>query len=217
MTLRPLALAALLASLAGCGVPYAVGSTPTTVAPREVEPSVVLQVASAKRDLDRDEAPRAGGLSVGNEARLGLDDRSDIGVRLLGLGTVAATYKRRLTGAAGGDRGAALLLGGGIVGLSHFHLEGTLVASAGPVDPAGRVVPYGGVRVQDLTPFADDARDSSPAVGLFLGSRFGWPDLAIAPEIGVFYSPSDLARDDDVIVVPSVTVRGDRLRKALGL
>lgn len=217
MSLRPSALLVLLIGLVGCGVPYSVGTTAATVAPRGVEPSVVLQVASAKRDLDRDEAPRAGGLSVGNEARLGLDDRSDIGVRLLGLGTVSATYKRRLTGDADGDRGTALLVGGGIVGLSHFHAEATLVGSPGPVDEAGRIVPYGGVRVQDLTPFADDALDTAPAVGVFVGSRFGWPDLAIAPEVGVFYSPSSLARDDDVIIVPSVTVRGDRLRKALGL
>lgn len=217
MPLRPVVLSVLLAGLAGCGVPYSVGTTAATVAPREVEPSVVLQVASVKRDLDRDEAPRAGGLSIGNEARLGLDARSDIGVRLLGLGTVSATYKRRLTGDVGGDRGVSLLVGGGIVGLSHLHAEATLVGSPGPVDPARRITPYGGLRVQDLTPFGDDALDTAPAVGVFLGGWFGWPDLAVAPEVGVFYSPTDLARDEDVIIVPSVTVRGDRLRKALGL
>ncbi|MEM1117554.1 MAG: hypothetical protein AAF845_07140 [Bacteroidota bacterium] len=217
MPLRPVVLLVAALGLAGCGVPYAVGTTASTVAPREVEPSVMLQVASAKRDLDRDDEPASGGLSIGNEARLGLDDRSDIGIRLMGLGTVTATYKRRLAGDVEGDRGAALIVGGGVVGLSHLHAEATLVVSPGPVDPAQRITPYGGIRVQDLTAFGNDAVDTAPAVGAFLGGRFGWPDLAIAPEIGVFYSPSDLAGDDDLVVVPSVTVRGDRLRKALGL
>lgn len=217
MLRRSAALLAAALGLAGCGVPYSVGTTASTVAPREVEPSVVLQIASAKRDLDEGDAPRSGGLSIGNEARLGLDAHSDIGVRLLGLGTVTATYKRRLSGDPDGDRGAALIVGGGIVGLSHLHAEATLVVSPGPIDPARRITPYGGLRVQDLTAFGNDALGSAPALGGFLGGRFGWPDLAIAPEIGVFYSPSDLAGDDDLIVVPSVTVRGDRLRKALGL
>ncbi len=104
-----------------------------------------------------------------------------------------------------------------MIGASHFHAEATLVASPGPLPGARRIVPYGAVRLQDLSPFGRDALASSPAVGLVVGGRFGWPDLAISPEIGLFYSPSPLAGDDDVIVVPSVTVRGDRLRKALGL
>ena len=58
---------------------------------------------------------------------------------------------------------------------------------------------------------------TTAAVGVFAGARFGWPDLAVSPELGVFYSPSPLFRDDDLIIVPSVTVRGDRLRRALGL
>ncbi len=211
-----LVAAALAVSLGGC-VSYAVGSTARTVSPRETEPSVVLQVASGRRDVDRDSEPGRAGFSVGNEARLGLDDRSDVGVRILGLGSITASYKRRLTGPVEGDAGSALMVGAGIVGLSHLHAEATLVVSGGPVDPLRRITPYGGLRVQDLTPFGDDALNSAPAVGAFVGSRFGWPDLAVSPEIGVFYSPSPLRGDDDLIVVPSVTVRGERLVKALGL
>lgn len=211
-----LVLATLTVSLGGC-VSYAVGTTARTAKPREVEPSVILQVASGRRDLERGDKPGRVGFTVGNEARLGLDDRSDIGVRILGLGSITATYKRRLTGAVGGAAGAALLVGGGIVGTSHLHAEVTLVVSGGPIDAERRITPYGGLRVQDLTPFGDGDLNSSPAIGAFLGGRFGWPDLAISPELGVFYSPSPLAFDDDVIVVPSVTVRGDRLVKALGL
>ena len=202
--------------LAGC-VPYTVGSTPATVAPREIEPSAVLQVASGRRDLDRDDEPGGTALMLGNEARLGLDERSDVGVRLIGLGSLTASYKRRLTGPIEGDAGTSLIVGAGVIGASHFHLEATVVASPGPIEGAPRVVPYGALRLQDLTPFSDDALDTPVALGLVVGGRFGWPDLGLSPEIGVFYSPSPLAGDDDVIVVPSVTVRGDRLRKALGL
>jgi hypothetical protein len=212
-----LTAAALAAGLAGC-VPYAVGSTPATVAPREVEPRVVAQVTSSRRNLDEDADDVGGvGLTVGNEARLGLDERSDVGFQILGLGSITATYKRRLTGDVGGDEGAALVVGGGVVGTSHLHAEATLVASPGPIDEARRVVPYGGVRVQDLTPLADDALGSSPAVGVFGGARFGWPDLALSPELGLFYSPSPVRGGSDLVVVPSISVRGERLVRALGL
>jgi len=216
--LLPLAsvLAVLAAGLGGC-VPYAVGGTPTTVAPREVEPSVVLQAVSSRRDLDEGDEPAGAGFQIGNEARLGLDDRSDVGVRTIGLGSVTATYKRRLAGAPGEDRGTSVLVGAGLVRASHLHLEATVVASAGPLAAAPHITPYGGLRMQDLTPFAGDGIASGPAVGVFFGSRFGWPDLAVSPEVGVFYSPSPLRGDRNVIVVPSVTVRGERIRKALGL
>ena len=210
-----LACLALLVSsgLAGC-VPYAVGTTPGVVAPQAVEPSVTLQAVSSRRDLGADAEPKGAGLALANAARLGLDGRSDIGVQLTGIGGLTATYKRQLSGA--GDRGAAIIVGGGIVGTSHLHAEATLVASPGPLAAAPLVTPYGGVRVQDLTPFADGLA-SGPAVGLFVGGRFGWPDLAISPELGLFYSPSPLVGDEDVIVVPSVTLRGERIRRALGL
>lgn len=208
-----LVLCALLAT-SGC-VPYAVGGTPRTVPERQVEPSVTLQIASARRDVDRGDRANRPTFAVTNEARLGLDAVSDVGVRLTGFG-LSATYKRRLSGVANTDRGVAVMLGGGVVGLSHLHWEGTLVAS-GLIPQTDRVVPYYGVRAQGLVPFSDDAEDSSPAVGGFLGARVGWPDLAIAPELGVFYSPSPVRRDSPWILVPSVTVRGERLVKALGL
>ena len=205
-----------LGLLSGC-VPYAVGTTADTAAPREVQPSAVLQVVSSRRDLDRGDEPRGAGLALGNSARLGLDQRSDIGVQIIGLGSITASYKRRLTGPLESDRGTALIVGAGVIGTSHLHTEATFVASPGALVIAPHVVPYGGVRVQDLTPFGNDALNSSPAIGLFAGGRFGWPDLALSPELGIFYSPSPLRGDRNVIVVPSVTVRGDRLRKALGL
>ena len=215
-----LTLLALVASVtvgaSGC-VPYSVGATAATVAPREIEPSTILQVTSGRRDLLEDDEPKGAGLMLGNEARLGLDARSDVGVRIVGLGSVTATYKRRLAGLPGQDAGVSLLVGAGVVGATHLHAEATLVASPGPLAPASQIVPYGAIRLQDLTAFAPDALGSAPALGLVIGGRFGWPDLAVSPELGVFYSPSPFAGDDDLILVPSVTVRGDRLRKALGI
>lgn len=218
MRLRPslLFLLPIVAGLAGC-VPYTVGSTAATVAPREIEPSTILQVTSGRRDLLEDDEPKGAGLMLGNEARLGLDPWSDVGVRIVGLGSLTATYKRRLSGTPGQDAGVSMLVGAGVIGATHLHAEATLIASPGPLDEARRIVPYGAIRIQDLTPFAPDALASAPAIGLVVGSRFGWPDLAISPELGVFYSPSPLPGDEDLILVPSVTVRGDRLRKALGL
>ena len=213
---RLLAAALALAGLAGC-VPYAVGSTPATVAPRAVEPSATLQIASSRRDLDRDDGPKGAALMLSNEARLGLDDRSDVGLRLLGLNSLTATYKRRLAGVPGEDRGVSVVVGAGVIVPNYFHLEATAIASPGPLEAAPQITPYAALRLQDLTPFADDALGSSPALGLVVGGRFGWPDLALSPEVGVFYSPSPVFGGDDVIIVPSVTIRGDRLRKALGI
>jgi len=191
--------------------------TPDTVPERQVSPSAVVQIASGRRALDVDDSPNTDGKAafvIGNEARVGLDDRSDIGVRLLGLGSVTATYKRRLTGRVGTDEGSALLVGAGVVGLTHFHLEATVVTA---YPTGGPVVPYGGARVQHLVPFTEDALSPTPALGVFGGARFGWSDLSISPELGVFYSPSPTGRDSDIIYAPSVTVRGDRLMRALGM
>lgn len=206
-----LAFCVLLLAASGC-VPYAVGTTAATVPEREVLPSAVVQIASANRALDRGDLRGAPTVSIGNETRLGLGPRSDVGVRLLGLGSLVATYKRRLSGT--GDAGTALLVGAGVVGTSRVHGEITLVRSFAA---RGRVVPYGGVRAQAMAAFAGDAIDVPPAVGVFGGGRFGWPDLALSPEVGVFYSPSPLARDGAVVIVPSLTVHGDRLMRALGL
>ena len=188
-----------------------------TVPAREVSPSAMVQLTSGRRALvDDDNVNESGkaGFIIGNEARVGLDERSDVGVRLLGLGSLTATYKRRLSGRVGTDEGASVIVGAGVVRLTHFHLEGTLV-TAYPTD--GLVVPYGGVRVQHLIPFSEDAESVAPAIGLFGGGQFGWDDLGLSPELGIFYSPDPRRLDSSIIYAPSVTFRGDRLIRALGL
>jgi len=209
-----LALAATLVAsgLAGCAVPYSVGATAATAPVRTVVPAGIVQIASADRALETTDRATGAVATIGTEARFGLDPHSDVGVRVLGAGTFVTSYKRRLSG--DGEVGTALLVGAGVVGLRWFHGEATLVRAW----PArGQVTPYAGVRVQSMTPFAGDAAEVPPAVGVFAGGRIGWPDLAVSPEVGVFYSESPLRGDSPLLIVPSVTVHGDRLMRALGL
>jgi hypothetical protein len=212
-------LAGLVVLVSGC-VPYAVGTTAAPAPPRVVVPSATVQVAAGQPDLDPDEddpdaEPRTTTFTLDNEARFGLDAHSDAGVRLVGASGVVATYKRRLLDGGASGLSAALLVGAGVVGLgSHGHVEATLVGS---YPAGGRFLPYGGVRVQHLLPLDDAAPAPEPAVGGFAGLRIGEADLGISPELGLFYSPSDALFASDWVVVPSVTVHGGRLLRALGI
>lgn len=203
--------------LSGC-IPYAVGNTAATVPEGEVDPSGGIQFVSDRRNMEEtpDTPPgeRGGAVAIYNEARLGLDAWSDVGVRLVGAGGAVASYKRRLLGSPGSETGLSVIAGAGIVEATHVHWEATVVASGYEMGP---VLPYGGIRTQGLTPFSSDAASVPVALGGFVGGRIGWNDLSISPEVGVFYQPSEFFGDPDVIVVPSITIRGERLRRALGL
>lgn len=221
MLVRPLTLSAglLAALLAGC-VPYAVGTTPAPAPRGTVLQGATVQVAAGQPDLhpdddDPNDEPRTTTFTIDNEARFGLDADSDAGVRLVGTSGVVATYKRRLVNGGATGLSAAALVGAGVVGLgSHGHVEATLLA-AYPLE--ARLVPYGGVRFQHLLPLDDEAPAPDPAVGLFAGVRLGEADLGISPELGIFYGPSDALFQGDWIIVPSVTVHGNRLLQALGI
>jgi hypothetical protein len=143
---------------------------------------------------------------VDAEARLGLDDASDIGVRVPGGSGFIVTYKRRIAG----DRTSpalALQGGGGFLNFANnAHLELTLIASG---RPGASVVPYGGVRAMQAFPLSDIARSDDPTVGGFGGLRIGRGKVGLSLEVGVFYDPSALElRESDVIVVPSITLHG---------
>ena len=195
-------------------MPYNVGQTARTTPRGAVVPSATFQYASADRLRERD----GPAVLLGNGARLGLDERSDVGLQIVGPGAVV-TYARRLRGTPGLDAGTTLVAGGGILlgGGGNAHGEVSVVTSPGPLGgDFDDLVPYGGLRAQALGPFGNDSEPAF-ALGAFGGVRFGEPDLAIAPEIGVFYSPSPLFGESDWIVAPSVTVRGAGLLRALGL
>lgn len=201
----------------GC-IPYAVGTTAETAPVRTVVPATVAQVAIGQPKINADpSAPeeRTTSFSFDNEARFGLDERSEAGIRLAGSSGLVATYKRRLT--PGGPRriATALIVGGGLIGLgSHAHFEATFVGSW-PYSQT--MTPYGGIRIQHELALGSDDRSPSPAVGAFAGVRVGQPDLGFSPELGVFFSPTDAFLETDWVVVPSITVHGGRLLRALGI
>jgi hypothetical protein len=144
------------------------------------------------------------------EIRHGLDERSDVGFRLLPAG-VAVNYKRRMGADTSHTRRAlAFITGAGIVNAGeHAHFEATLIASG---RQGGSLTPYGGLRAMQVVPITRGAVHDSPTVGLFGGLRIGNDDFVVSPEVGVFYDRSALhVRSADVIVVPAVTLeRGPR-------
>ncbi|MEM1054488.1 MAG: hypothetical protein AAGI52_03100 [Bacteroidota bacterium] len=203
----------LALALSGCAVPYNVGQTAQTTPKGAVLPDATFQYASHDRlrEPDEDDGPT---FMISNGVHLGLDAYSDVGLRLVGPGAVV-TYARRLTGDPGSEAGTTVIGGGGILlgEGGHAHLEASVVTSS---DPFGELTPYGGARLQFLGPFGSD-NESVGAIGVFGGLRLGQPDLAILPEIGIFYSPTDRFGETSWIVAPSVSVRGEGLLRALGL
>jgi hypothetical protein len=149
---------------------------------------------------------------VDAEARLGLDDRSDIGVRIPSFSGIVANYKRRLNGLSESPGPAvAMMIGGGIVNWGeHAHLEATLMASGAESD---RFTAYGGLRAMQVIPLDRGAVKDNPTLGGFLGTRIGSRLAGISPEIGVFYDHSALhLHKGNILFVPAITLHGDLVR-----
>jgi hypothetical protein len=198
-----------LVAAAAC-IPYTVGSTPQTAPADELQTAAMLYYLPAAVDLvDSTRGRVLVGMDL--EMRFGIDDRSDVGLRLTSFSGGVLTYKRMLTNPEARTP-AAFMVGGGVVNAGdHAHLEASLFM-AGP--EASRVTPYGGLRVMQVFPMVQGAVRDSPTAGGFLGVRLGNRELGVSPEISVFYDRSALGlRDRNVIVVFSVTVHGDRLRR----
>ncbi len=190
----------------GC-IPLTVGSTARPVPEGDWASSTSLYVvpnsfhdSASDRSLSR--------VGVDSEWRFGLDDRSDIGVRIPSASGVVANYKRRLNGASDA-RGAAvaMMVGGGFLNLGdHAHLEATLIASA---EDNRRFTPYGGIRAMQVFPINRGAVHDSPTIGGFFGTRIGSLTAGISPEIGIFYDRSALGiRNGTLLIVPSITLHG---------
>jgi len=191
---------------AGC-IPLTVGSTaqPVPVGERSRTTSFYT-VPNSIRDPVSDQSLARWGMDV--EWRFGVDDHSDVGVRVPSLSGVVANYKRRLNGVSD-DPGAAvaMMVGGGLVNLgTHAQLEATLMASGRDND---RFTPYGGLRAMQVFPISKGAVHDSPTIGGFFGTRFGSLTGGISPEIGVFYDRSALGiRKGTVLIVPAITLHG---------
>ena len=190
-------------------LPYTVGSTARTVPAHETTRTTSWYFIPNAIKMPGDSV--AGPLAGSNfEFRRGLDERSDIGLRLM-PGGVASDYKRRIDGDVTGTRTAfAYIAGAGIVnGGEHFMMQGTLVAS-GREDAA--VVPYGGLRAIHVLPISQGAVTDKPTIGVFGGVQIGDAEFSIRPELGIFYDHSALGlRRGDLIFVPAITLkRGPR-------
>jgi hypothetical protein len=212
--IRLLSSVAVLLLATSC-IPYSTGTTAATVPAGSSTPGVAVYfVPGGIEELTVDST---GGSLVGidMEARFGLDDHSDVGIRLPGVFGVVVDYKRRVTGLDDPDApGVALLVGGGVVnGGDHALGMVGAVASGRRND---RLTPYGGFKVMHVLPLTDDAVSDDPSVGVFAGLRIGTERLGVSPEVAVFYDRSALGlRSNDVIVVPSFTIHGNQLLEAL--
>lgn len=206
----------LVCALPAC-IPYSVGTTARPTPVGEFLPSGTvyfipggLESPTYSEDgEEKKESLSLFGTDVG--ARYGIDEVSDIGLRLSGLSGVVLDYKRLLT--PGPDPAApavAALVGAGVVNLGeHAHFEASLLASG---RESTTLTPYGGVRAMQVVPLSASAVSDSPTIGIFGGVRLGTADLGISPELGIFYDRLALGlRKSNVIVVPSFTFHGSRL------
>lgn len=211
----------LSGALTGC-IPYTVGATAAPVPKGEKTTTMSTWVLPSTMDTTFGQPSSQ--LMVDTEARWGLDDKSDIGARIVGLGFVV-NYKRLLSGPSS-IYDIAVMPGFGIVNYgNHAYVETTLMASkrvrSEPTKSASgwtnQVLPYFGVRVMQVAPIDENAVHDRPTAGGFLGVRFGSADFGVSPEIGVFYDHSALGlRRNDVIVVPSISVHGEELIRTIG-
>jgi len=198
-------------SVAGC-VPYTVATTAQPVPVGEVAPTLIWYSIANGIEVMRDSSIAWVGIDA--EARLGVSDRADVGIRIPSASGLVVTYKYRLS--TNPDRQApaiAVMGGGGLVTWgNHAHFELTLIAS-------GRqklLTPYGGLRVGQVLPLSRDAASDAPTAGGFFGLRIGKEQLGVSAEVGVFYDRSALGvRSSDVIVVPALVLHGQDLINAI--
>lgn len=216
--MHPLRLAPLLllVILPAC-IPYSVGTTARPAPRGEFVPNSTVYFIPGglegptynENGEETTESVSLFGTDV--EARYGIDEVSDIGVRFPGLSGVVLNYKRLLNpGPDPASPAVAALVGAGFVNAGeHAHFEASLLASG---RESSTLTPYGGVRAMQVVPLSSSAVSDSPTIGVFGGLRLGTADVGLSPELGIFYDRSALGlRESSVILVPSVTFHGARL------
>ena len=216
---------ALSAGVSGC-IPYTVGATAAPVPKGEKTTTMSTWVLPSVGDTSEFGSSTAGTtqLMVDMESRWGLTDKSDIGVRITGLGFVV-NHKRLLSGPSSIFDVSVMPAFGLVNWGNHAYFETTLMASKRvKVEPlksangwTNQVLPYYGLRVMQVVPIAENAVHDRPTAGGFVGIRFGSADFGVSPEVGVFYDHSALGvRKSDVIFVPAISVHGDQLIRTIG-
>ena len=210
------ALAALLS--AGACIPYATGTTALTTPRGEMQPSASVYFIPGGLERLTTDSVSGSYLGIDSEFRMGLDERSDLGIRAAGWVGLVLNYKHRIDGRPGAD-GPALsyMVGTGVVNAGeHAYLEASLLASGRAAGDEAGATPYGGVKAMYVLPLVPEAVSDDPTIGAFAGLRIGTAGFAISPELAVFYDRSALGlRDRDWIIVPSFTFHGDELMRRL--
>jgi hypothetical protein len=201
----------MLAATTAC-IPYTVGSTAQTVPPEQKVVTMSGYFIPGGLDPYRDSSSTPW-FGLDPEMRLGISEGIDVGVRLPSFSGIVVNVKRRLGGLDDSSAAIAIMPGIGIVNLGlHAAGELTLIASSRPRNATF----YGGLHVVQVIPISRGAVTDSPTAGGFFGVRLGHEEFGVSPEIGVFYDKSALGlRTRNVIVVPSVTLHGERLISAL--
>lgn len=206
-----LALGAVSVSAIGTGcIPYAVGSTarPAT----QGQTRFTFSSYALPRTLELQKPPKSGtkiGMDI--EARRGISDRADLGIRIPSISGAILTYKRRLDGVSyKSGAGIAAQVGGGVLSYgSHGELEATVIASG---DEKGLFTSYGGLRGVYTVPLMGSYDKDDPVYGGFLGMRLGTSDFGMSVELGVFRDRSQYPTDKrNVAIVPSISFHGDLL------
>lgn len=201
---------AAVASLAGC-LPYPVGSTAQPL------PKGETRVISSWYIIpDGVALPHAGDSArkvppvplrgADLEWRTGIDGASDVAVRFASGSGLILNYKHRIAGRADTTAPAtSLVVAGGFVNFAE-HAFGELgIMTSGPMVD-GRVL-YGGLRVMQVAPIVENAVHDRPTAGGFAGIRLPMGDIAISPEVGLYYDHSALGvRRGDLLFVPAVSL-----------
>ena len=210
-----LALAgASLLSLActGC-ISYTVGMGAETVAPgeRASSSSVNLVPGTIGDSVNSTSGTPTRRPSIDSDFRFGLDDRTDLGVRVNTYSGFMLTWKRQLTRADTSARvenraRTAIMLGTGLVNMAeHAAVEATITTSA-PWTNAGQF--YAAARVTQVVAITGTARRDDPVFGFAFGHLFGDRSNSVGPELGVYYDRSVLGLNSSrILVIPSIVVR----------
>ena len=213
------AVLAALCFLTSC-IPYTVGTTAEPVRRGERTTTMSTFVMPSISVLDSTHS--LSNLATDVESRWGIDQRSDIGLRIPAGGMIL-NYKRLLSAPASLTK-VAVLPGVGFVNFGqHVYFELSLVASKHSANhvPSSRsdstfraqFVPYGGVRVMQVAPLAQRAVHDRPTAGGFVGVRIGSADFGLSHQVGVFYDHSALGvRKNDLVIVPAISVHGEMMQ-----
>jgi hypothetical protein len=188
-------------------LPYAMGATAATARPDELHTRTLVSVIRLSDSaVGGTRIPRTATYDL--EFRTGIDERSDVGLRITSLSGVVASYKRRVAGDETRG-GLAYQVEGGVVNMADHVMGGVSLVGSGK--EYGLFGWFGGLRALAVAPIAAGAARDQATVGGFVGARMEFLAFTAFPEIGVYYDKSALnLRKSSVMVIPSFSIRRSR-------